>query len=167
MDVIGVPDVSIPLKSTLDLFIGFGADFFAFIVVAALIAAFAFYFGSDRLMPLTAGLYAGIPLYTYFPYTTMLGDNAYFSIALYAVLAVLATVAFSGLSYFMASGGAGFLKTGGLSIIIAGFILAVAVHLLPTQSVYTFSEPTRALFNLKFLFWWLVAPLAGLFILGR
>lgn len=167
MEPAAIPDVSVPLKSTLDLFLGFGADFFAFIFVAAVIAVFAFYFGSDRLMPLTAGLYAAIPLYTYFPFTEALGSNPYLSIGLYAILAILATICFSGLSYFMAGGGVGFLKTGALAVIIAGFVLAVSIHTLSIESVYTLSEPTKALFDPKFLFWWLLAPLAGLFVMGR
>lgn len=168
MDPASVPDVSVPLKSALDLFIGFGADFFAFIVAAALIAAFAFYFGADRLMPFAAGLYAALPLYARFPYMEALGGNPYLEVALFAILVLVGTVAFSGLSYLLQSGGGGMLKTGALSVILAGFVLAIAVHVLPVSEFYTFSEPTRALFESEHaFFYWMLSPLAGLFLLGR
>jgi hypothetical protein len=163
-----IPDIGAPLKTTLDIVIAFGTDFFAFIVVAAVIGAFAFYFGSDRLNALIAGVYATIRLYLMFPYRLLLPATPWFSIGLFIVFVALATTAFSGLSYFMASNSVGFLRVGALSILTAGFIIAVAIHVLPIQDVYAFSPPTEALFVSDFsYFWWLVAPLAGLFFLGR
>ena len=130
-------------------------------------AVFAFYFGGDRLVPLIAALYAGIPLYQFFAYKESVGDNPYLLVGLYVVLVVLSLLAFSGLSYF-AGGALGFLKMGGLSILTAGLILAIAVHILPVGSIYSFSEPAKALFaSDQAFFWWLLAPLAGLFLFGR
>ncbi len=148
--------------------LSFGADFFAYIVVAALIAGFALFFGSDRFMALVAGIYAAIPLYMFFPYKDMLGDSPYLSVGLYLLFAALALVAFSGLSTFLSSTGFGFVRTIILSVLIAGFLLAVAIHILPMDKIYTFSGPTKALFSSSTAyFWWLVAPLAGIFFFGR
>jgi hypothetical protein len=157
-----------PVRSFIDILLGFGTDFFAFIVLASVIAVFAFYFGGDRLMPLIASLYAAIPLYTNFPFLSSLPNTPYVLIGLYLTLAVIALIAFSGLSYFMASSTVGFLNIAVLSGLTAGLFLAIAIHILPIEEVYTLSEPTKALFTSEnAFFWWLAAPLAGLFFFGR
>ena len=163
-----VPDVSGQVTSAMDLFFGLGVDFFSFIVVAALVAVFAFYFGGDRLVPLMAALYAAIPLYMFFAYKDIVGDTPYLLVGLYVVLVVLSLIAFSGLSYFTGGGAIGFLKVGTLSILTAGLMMAIAIHVLPFESLYSFSEPTKALFaSDQAFFWWLLAPLAGLLVFGR
>ena len=167
MDPNVTPPVGEALRSSVDLFIGFGTDFFAFIVVAALVAAFAFYFGRDRLTPLVAGLFAAVPLYTHFAFVTVLGSNPWLHLGLFIALTVLGLVAFMGLSSWVPSTGAGFVKTLGLSAIIAGMILAIALNLLPLSEVYTVSEPTHALLVSQNFFWWLLAGVVGVFILGR
>lgn len=168
MDPLGAtPPVGDALRSSVDLFIGFASDFFAFIVLAALVAAFAFYFGRDRLVPLTAGLLAAIPLYTHFVFIGALGSNPWLHLALFVALAILGLVAFMGLSGWVPSTGVGFVKVLGLSAIVAGMILAIAINLLPLSEVYTVSEPTRALFVSQNFFWWLLAGVVGVFILGR
>jgi len=168
MDPVGVPNIGAPLKMTMDIVIAFGADFFVFIVIAAVIAVFAFYFGSDRLSALIGGVYAAIPLYLAFPYRELLPDSPSVSIGIFMAFGALATIAFTGLSAFIASSSTNFLRVGALSVIIAGFIIAVAIHVLPVEQVYTFSAPTKALFaSSTSYFWWLTAPLAGLFFLGR
>jgi hypothetical protein len=161
------PPVGDALRSSVDLFIGFGTDFFAFIFVAALVAAFAFYFGRDRLIPLIAGLLAAIPLYTHFAFIGMLGTNPMFHIGLFIILTLLGLVAFMGLSNWVPSSGAGFVKVLALSAITAGLILSIALNILPLTEVYTVSEPTHALFSSRNFFWWLLASVGGVFLLGK
>ena len=168
MDPLGGPSIAGPLKSTVDLFINFGTEFFAFIVVAAVIAAFAFYFGHDRLMPLIAAIYTAALIYPVFPFKSIIGDNVYLNLGLFAVLVFAGLVAFSGMAYFIASGSIGFVSLAALSILTAGLLIAIGIHMLPVEQVYTFSAPTKALFvGDKMYFYWLVAPLAGLFFFGR
>lgn len=168
MDPIGAtPQVGEALRSSVDLFIGFGTDFFAFIVVAALVAAFAFYFGRDRLVPLVAGLFAAIPLYSQFAFVGLLGSNPWLHIGLFIIFTILGLVAFLGLASWVPSTGVGFIKTLGLSAVIAGMILAIALNVLPLAEVYQVSEPTHALFVSQNFFWWLLAGVVGVFILGR
>ena len=168
MGASSTPDIIEPVRSFIDLLINFGTDFFAFIVIAGVIAAFAFYFGGDRLLPLFAALYAAIPLYQNFPFTSLLPDTPYALIGLYLALVVAGVIAFSGLSYFMASSSVGFLNIGVLSALAAGLLLAIAIHILSIEEVYAFSEPTKALFTSEnSFFWWLAAPLVGLFFFGR
>lgn len=168
VDILGGTNLAPPLQSAIDIVIAFGADFFAFIVIAAALATFSFYFGRDRLMALIAGLYSAVLLYQNFPYSSFLPADPYVQIALYVALAFLGVIAFSGLSAFLARSTSSFLGTGILSVTTAGMLLAVAIHVLPVQEVYTFSGPTLALFaSPEMFFWWLAAPLAGLFFFGK
>jgi hypothetical protein len=155
------------LQWTVDFVIHAGTDFFAFVAVAAVVAAFAFYFGRDRFMPLVASLYAAIPLWQVFPWHQFI-TTPLVSIALYFGIALAALIAFSGLSAFLAGGSVGFIKLILLSGLTAGMILAIAIHILPVHELYTFSPPTLALFSSDQAFFiWLAAPLAGLFFFGR
>lgn len=169
MDLLGNPSIAEPLKAALDYIIAFGADFFAFIVVAGAIATLAFYFGRDRLVSLIAALYAAIVLYRAFPYTSLLpADNAYVQIGVFVAFAFVALIAFAGLSFFLARSTSSFFGTAVLSGVTAGLVLAIAIHVLPVQTLYSFSAPTLALFaSPEMFFWWLVAPLAGLFFFSR
>lgn len=160
-------DIGGALQWTVDFVVHVGTDFFAFAAMAAVIAAFAFYFGRDRFMPLVAALYAAIPLWQVFPWREAI-TTPLVSIALYLGLTVVALIAFSGLAAFLAGGSVGFLKLTILSALTAGMVLAIAVHILPVSELYTFSAPTLALFaSDQAFFLWLAAPLAGLFFFGR
>ena len=145
----------------------FGTDFFSFIVVAGIVLLFAVYFGRDRIAPLIASLYAALALYEAFPFPTMI-QGPYLHIGLYLLFTVLLFVAFSGLSYFMAARSGSFLAEIIMAVLIAGFVLAISIHVLPVQDIYTFTSATKALFTSnQMFFWWLIGPLAGLFFLGR
>ncbi len=167
METTLAPEVGVALKSTTDLVIGFASDFAAFIVLAALVAVFAFYFGRDRLVPLVAGLIVALPLYVYFPFKTAVGADPWLNIGLYLVLAAIGLLAFSGMQAWVPSNGVGFVKTLGLSAIAAGVLLAVLLNALPLGEIYAVSPATAALFSSQYFFWWLAAGIAGVFILGR
>lgn len=168
MDPIGAtPQVGDALRTTVDLVIHFGTDFFAFIVLAGIVAAFAFYFGRDRLLPLIAGVYAAVPLYTYFPYMAQIGSNPWLHLGLFIFFVIVSMVAFLGLASWVPTSGVGFIKVLGLSALTAGLILGIAINMLPLHEVYTISEPTRALFSTSYLFYWLVAGVGGALLLGR
>ncbi len=161
-------DIGTKFHQALNFIIGFGNDFFVFIIMAAIVAAFAFYFGRNRLMPLVAAIYAAIPLYLFFPFQTTLLQDHYIAIALFLIFVFLAFIGFSGLSFFMASAPRSFLRVGAVSIFVAGMLLAVGIHVLPLEQIFTFNAATKALFaSNQAFFWWLIAPLAGLFFLER
>lgn len=170
MDPLAATDVGQSLDSVVDVVVAFGADFFAFIVLAAVIFGMAFYFGRDRLLALMAAVYAAVVLYQTFPYTSWLPEgNAWVQIGLYLVFLIAGWVAFSGLSYFLSrSDTEGFLGTAILSAATAGILIAIGVHVLPVTEIYTFSAPTLALFQSEEAFFlWLLAPLAALFAFGK
>jgi hypothetical protein len=152
----------------LDFIVGFGTDFLPFIVTFGLIMAFALYFGRNRLMPLIAAMYAAVVLYVFFPFQTSLLSDNYIAMTLYFLFVFLALTAFSGLSAFMASAERNLLKIGGMSALVAGMFLAIGIHVLPLEQIYIFNAATKALFaSDQSFFWWLIAPLAGLFFLER
>jgi len=156
------------LHNLSSLITGVGSDFFAFIILTAIFLGFSFYFGRDRFAPLIAALYAALALYVAFPFTFSFLNGPYPHIALFAGLVLLGFIAFSGLSYFMAQQSSGIIGSLMLSAIIAGFVLAISIHVLPVQDVYTFTDATKALFaSNQAYFFWLLAPLAGLFFIGR
>jgi hypothetical protein len=88
MDILGGTDISGSLESLTDFFIHFGTDFFAFIIVAAAVSGFAFYFGRDRLMSLIASIYAAVLLYQKFPYGSYVPDGPWYEIGIFALFVV-------------------------------------------------------------------------------
>lgn len=162
------PDFGVLFHQALSFITGFTNDFFALIVLTAAIAAFAFYFGRNRLMPLIAGMYAGVPLYVFFPYHTPLLQDPYIAVALYLFFVFISFIAFSGLSAFMASAERSLLRVVIVSALVAGALLAIGIHILPLEQIYSFNAKTEALFaSGQAFFWWLLAPLVGLFFLER
>lgn len=160
-------DLGEALQLTVDLVLDFSTDFLGFIVIAAFVAAFAFYFGRDRIVPLLAGIYAAIPLYVAFPYTDFL-TTPLLHIGLFVILAVAGLIAFSGLAAFIAEGSLGFIKMIILAAVTAGMLIAVSIHILPVEEVYSFSAATKALFaSNQAFFLWLLAPLVAVYVFGR
>lgn len=152
----------------MNFIVGFGTDFLPLIVTVAVVMAFALYFGRNRLMPLIAAMYAAVVLYIFFPFDTSILSDSYIAIALYFLFVFIALTAFSGLSFFMASAERNLLKIGAMSVLVAGLFLAIGIHVLPLEHIYTFNSATKSLFaSDQSFFWWLVAPLAGLFFLER
>lgn len=162
-----VPSANDALQNLFSQLSAFGHDFLAFIVLAAVLVLFMVYFGRDRIAPLVAALYASLVLYEAFPFMGVL-SGPYLKIGLYLLFAFLFYIAFSGLSYFMAVRSGGFVTEIAMAVLVAGFVLAISTHVLPVQDIYQFTAATTALFaSTQAYFWWLVAPLAGLFFLGR
>ena len=162
-----VPSANDALHNLLLQLSSFSTDFFAFIVITAAVLLFALYFGRDRIAPLIAALYGALTLYGAFPFPSMV-QGPYMQIGLYVVFTVLLFIAFSGLSYFMAARSGGFVAEIIMAVLIAGFLLAVSIHILPVQEVYAFTGATKDLFaSNQAFFWWLVGPAVGLFFIGR
>lgn len=168
MDTQATPLIGDALRTAVDFFLGFGSDLFIFLALAAAAAVFSIYFGRDKLVPLIAGIYAAIPLYIHFPFSSLLGNNAYLSIGLFALLAFVAMMAFAGLSSFVPSMGVGFFKVLVLCLLTASLLFVIGIHMAPVLALHTFSAPTLALFGSEqAYFWWLVAPIAGVFLFGK
>lgn len=145
-----------------------GTEFLAFIVLAAIVAAFGIYFGRDRILPLLAGLYAAIPLYQLFPFGADLLQDPLLAVALYIILALLVMTAFSGLSSLFPSQSGGLISLVILSALTAGMLIAISIQILPVENLYTFSTATKALFDSAITaYLWFIAPIVGIFFLSR
>lgn len=162
------PDYGDLFHQALNFLTGIYTDFFAVIVVTLIVAGFAFYFGRNRLMPFIAGMYAGVPLYVFSPFHSPLLQDPYIAISLYIFFVLISFLAFSGLSAFMASAPRSFIRVGIVALLTAGALLAIGMHILPLEQIYPFNAATQALFaSSQSFFWWLIAPLVGLFFLER
>lgn len=168
MDNFQPSEVGLTLEQLTETIVHFTADFFGFIAVAAVIAAFAFYFGRNRIVPLVASLYSATLLFLYMPYDLSPYGGDIVPIALFLVFVALGLIVFSGLADFLASNSVGILGLVILSAATAGLVIAVSIHILPFETFYTFSSATRALFDsAEALFFWLAAPLVAIFFFNR
>ncbi|MEN9390123.1 MAG: hypothetical protein RLZZ283_223 [Candidatus Parcubacteria bacterium] len=160
-------DVGEYLRLAVSLVLGLGSD--AAILGGLVIVAFgiAFLLGRDHIPALIAGSYAAALMYTAFPFTSILMGDAYISIAFFLVLTALASVGFSGMSSFFASG-MGLFSTMVLCVLAAGLVASSALtHIPEIQTIYTPSSLGLMLFSGQAYFWWLVTPIAGLVFFGR
>ncbi len=151
---------------------GIASDFLIIIILLSTFFLFAWYVGRGPFVALLLSFYAAYALYVAFPYTSILPTAPALTallthIGLYLALAfafylVLRRVVVSDFLYI------GILGLIALSFLGSAFLLALAYHVFPVASVYTFTPAVNALFAPKaFFFWWFIAPAIGLFFLAR
>ena len=147
-------------------------DFVVVLALVVLLFLLARYVGRGSFVTAVISLYAGFALYQQFPYLGMLGNASGSAliaekIALYLAASFVAYLVVRRVivSEFLYINAVGLIV---LSVVTAGFLLALAFALFDVPSVYTFTPPIVALFAPKQYFYaWFVAPLAGLFFLTR
>lgn len=151
---------------------GIASAFLAVIIVSAVLFLFAWYVGRGPFVALLLSLYGAYALYTVFPFMTSVPNTPALTgliahLGLYAALAfvfflVLRRVIVSDFLYI------GIFGLIALSVLGAGFLFALAYQVFPVTDVYHFTPSIDALFApQQYLFWWIAAPLAGLFIWAR
>lgn len=150
----------------------FGSDFLIIIVLVLLFFIFARGVGRGPFVALLLSFYCAYALYFTFPYMQYLPTAP----ALTALLSQLGV--YFGLSFlfyvilrrvvvsdFLYIGLFGLLI---LSFLGAGFLLALAYHVFPVDSVYHFTPALDLLFAAKaYFWWWFAAPAIGLFFFAR
>jgi len=151
---------------------GSASDFLIVIILLAVLFLFAWYVGRGPFVAVLLALYAAYAVYIAFPYMSYLpsapattallahiGLYVAFTIAFYIVLRRVVV------SDFLYIGIFGLIA---LSLLGAGFIVALLYHVFPISSIYHFSPAIDTLFAPKeYFFWWFVAPAVGLFFLAR
>src|SRR3989344_7656514 len=148
------------------------SDFLIIIVLFTALFLFAWYIGRATLVSVLMAFYAGYAVYAAFPYMSYLPTAPALTallaqVGLYAGLTlvfyiILRRVVVSAFLYV------GIFGTIILSFLGATFILALAFHVFPVATVYTFTPAVSALFApVKYFFWWFSAPAIGLFFLAR
>lgn len=158
-------------ESALSLF-ALGSDFFIVLALFGVLFFFAWYMGRGPFVGLIISLYVGYALYTLFPYLSYLPTTPPIA-TLGAALALY--IGFSGIAYLILRRAivsdfiyVGIFGLAFLSLLTAGFLLALLYHLFPVAPLYTFTPAVDFLFAAKeYFFWWFIAPLIGLFFLTR
>jgi hypothetical protein len=151
-----------------------GGSFLALIVLTVILLIFALRGGKGGLISLILALYAGYAIYVGFPYTDLVVSaggtaliKAVISIGLFLGASLLPFLVIRRLT----SGGYGslsFIPNLLLSVLSAGFLLALGYHVFDISNIYTFTEPLKQLFAPEgFFWWWFIAPLIGLFLFAR
>ena len=140
---------------------------FVFLLIAAALVVFALRVGKAALFSLILSLYVGYALYIVFPFTELAGGTPLGNVAVYGVLVVLSYL----LVRRIGSSGIGGLKIVRLIILAAltaGFVMALGYTTFDIDTVYSFPKTLDLLFApSQYFFWWFVAPLVGIFALGR
>jgi len=148
------------------------SDFLIIIILFGILFLFAWYVGRATLVSILMAFYASFAIYKMFPYISYLPTAPAMTallaqVGLYAGLTlvfyiILRRVVVSDFLYV------GIFGTIILSFLGATFILALAFHVFPVATVYTFTPAVSALFApVKYFFWWFSAPAIGLFFLAR
>jgi hypothetical protein len=148
------------------------SDFLVLIVIFFVVFLVAWRVGRGFIVSLLISLYVGYALYSIFPYASYLpADSPVIAlISSLAVFIAITVVAFLILhraivSDFISIGVVGLII---LSLLGAGFLLALAFHAFPIRAIYDFSPAISALFAPnEYFFAWFVAPLLGLFFIVR
>jgi|JI8StandDraft_1071087.scaffolds.fasta_scaffold114753_2 hypothetical protein len=146
-------------------------NFLAFVLLTFLMLVFAMR-ARLGIVYLIIAMYIAYGLYTVFPYTHFLVNFTDMP-AIKAVTSVLLFMLFTFFPYRfidrLAGGGVGimtFFTNVMLSVLAAGFILALCYHLFQINQVFTFSAPIDQLFAPEgYFFYWFMAPLIGVYLL--
>ncbi len=156
---------------------GISLDIVILAITFIALAGYGFYFGKGRLLAFIASFYASILLYTNFPYRESLTfskgsaqQKALSEALIFLVIFLIANYVFIKVIHgdFSFSKTSRMFEIGILSL--SGTILVMVFYhqIVPLESVHTFSGAISGLFASKtLLFWWLLAPLAGILIGNR
>ena len=150
----------------------FASDFLIVLILLSVFFLFAWYVGRGPLVAVLLAFYAAYALYAMFPYMSYLPTApaltallAHIGLYLGLTLAFYIVLRRVVVSDFLYIGIFGLIA---LSFLGAAFLLALAYHVFPVASVYTFTPAVNILFApQQYFFWWFVAPAIGLFFLAR
>jgi len=148
------------------------SDLLVVIVLAGALFVFARYIGRGPFVALLISLYVGLALYVIFPFMSYLPSAPAFTalISDVALFSILSAIAYFILRRIVVSD---FISVGTIGLVIlsllgAGFILALAYQVFPVRAVHIFTPAVDALFAVKnYFFWWIAGPIIGLFFFAR
>lgn len=151
---------------------GAASDFIIVLVLFGALFLFAWYAGRGPFVALLVSFYTAYALYVLFPYQSFLPSTP----ATPALLAHAGLYAAFVLVFFIILRRvivSDFLYIGAIGLIVlsllgAGFLVALAYHVFPMADVYRFTPAMDILFAPKeYFFWWFITPALGLFFLAR
>jgi hypothetical protein len=146
-------------------------DFLIVLVLFILLFLFAQVMGRGPFVALLVSLYAGYAVYNVFPYTSFipteppmtafLANVALYSALTFVFFLILRRVIISDFLYI------GVFGLAILSLMGAGFLVAVASQIFSLTSFYTLTPAIAELFVPSYFFWWFAGPAVGLLFLAR
>ncbi|KND47363.1 MAG: hypothetical protein AB199_02960 [Parcubacteria bacterium C7867-004] len=152
--------------------ISFASNFLVLIVLTVVLFLFAMRAGRAVFTSLVIALYAGYGLYTVFPYKEMLAGSGG-TVATASNLVLFLGLSFVPYLLLRKIATSGLMRINPLIMIIlsvatAGFILVLGYQSFDLGSLLPLTPMLESiLMPEQYFFWWLVAPLAGLFIAAR
>lgn len=149
------------------------------LIVAAVFGAlllFSIKRGKSKGVALLLSLYVGILAFLSFPFLdefTLLKDSetqiTLSHIALFVIGVLVAYFVIKRSTYAEYTGGKAqqLLQAGVLAAGSTALLFAFAYHTLPIATLYDFNQSIDNLFSSAYFFYWIVAPLAGLYLVTR
>ncbi|MCW9054756.1 MAG: hypothetical protein OQJ98_02130 [Candidatus Pacebacteria bacterium] len=149
------------------------------LIIAAVFGALFFFAakrGKSRSIALMLSIYVAILSFLSFPFLdelTLLKSSevqvTLSHIAVFALGTFLAYLIIKRSVYAEYPGGAAqkFLQAGILAAGSTALLFAFAYHTLPVATLYDFNQSIDNLFSSAYFFYWLVAPLGGLYLVTR
>ena len=150
--------------------VGMGSELSVLFLTFGIIFAYAIVRGQRALISLIFGLYIGLLLSIEFPYYEKLSfaSTATVRVVLFAIFAGFATYMFGRLLSRVIDSFAieGIVKKIILSLLATTLVLSYCYHVLHVADLINPGAKISALFAVnEYFFWWLLAPLVGIFIL--
>jgi len=138
-----------------------------FVIIVAVLVVFAMRVGKAALLALILSLYIGYAVYSVFPFAELAGGTPVGNIVVYTVAVIVSYL----LVRRIGSGGLGGIKMVpliALCVLTGGFLMALGYTAFDIDTVYNFPKTLDLLFApSQYFFWWFIAPLVGMFLIGR
>lgn len=149
---------------------GIVGNVFAFLIIVAVLVAFALRAGKAALITLILSLYIGYAVFSVFPFTDMIASgSAKTTVSALVYLGIVAAAYLLIRRLGHASlGGMRILPLVVLCALSGGFLMALGYRLFDIDTAYNLPKTLDLLFAPKeYFFWWFIAPLAGVFVFAR
>ncbi len=155
---------------------GVTLDVIVLAIVLVVFASIGFYFGRGKLIALVLAFYPAVLLYEAFPYVEKftfwrgsVGQVGLSHLLIFFILFIVCYLVIHSVYHddITISGGERMMQIGvlSLSLLIVGMVLTHIV--IPITGVYDFTPTVAGLFRNNLYFWWLIAPLAGVYFGAR
>jgi len=155
----------------------FSIDVFVIAALFAALFAYTLYHGKESIITLILSLYVALLVFIHFPYkerfllfTETEMQHLISNALIFGVFVIVSYLAFAPLLRNRYAGHTRkrWFEALLLSAATIALLIAFSYHVLPIASLYTFGEQIAGLFApSQLFFWWLVAPVAVLLLVGR
>ncbi len=148
-------------------FLSFSSDAIIILAIIAIGSAYAYFMGKGRGISLLLSFFPTALIFLYFPFlktSEVILQIVVFLVILFAINTVMNRFISSNFPYSKIRT---IFEAIVIGILLGGFLLLTSYHLINIDSLYNFSSWTDALFAKNTLFYWLIAPFIGMFLLKK